>query len=120
MNFSDLLYGRTVALFGADATIAIGSDEPIAIRAIDRTAGIEIKDSQNDYKNSNIALMNVGPAADVRRKDLDEAGIELKDLDGAAFSINGSYWTIHTILELPTPFGASDGIVRLALVGSNG
>lgn len=108
--FADLLYARSMDVFGAQAVLTVGAAQPVAITAIDRTAGVEVTDDT-------IGIQTVQPAADVRRADLDAATVDLAALDGATLALNGTTWTVHSIMEMPTPSGASDGLVRLMLVG---
>lgn len=108
--FANLLYARSLAVFGVPATLTIGAAAPVALTAIDLTAGVEVTDLS-------VGIQTLQPAADVRRADLDAAGVGLVDLDGAMLTINGVSWTVHSILERPTPSGAADGLVRLMLVG---
>jgi hypothetical protein len=110
--FADLLYNQSMAIFGVPATIAeFESETSVSIVAIDRTSGVEVDDNS-------IGIKTIRPAADVRRADLDAAGIDLADLDGGSITINGTTWEISSLSEKPTPFGTADGLVTLLLVGN--
>jgi hypothetical protein len=116
LNFADLLYRRTLAVFGVPAILTlppVGEDDPVTatVTAIDRTAGVEVTDGS-------IGVQTIRPAVDVRRADLDAAGVALAALDGATLQVNGASWQVAGIMEKPTPFGATDGLVTLWLVGN--
>ena len=110
-NFADLLYSRSLAVFGVPAILTPATGDAAMITAIDQTAGVEITDHA-------IGIQVVRPAADVRRADIDAAGILISQIDGGTLEINGTSWGIAGIMEKPTPFGASDGLVTLLLVGN--
>lgn len=116
INFASLLYSRSLSVFGSPAVITIppavdASPVVVTITGIDRTAGVEVTDHS-------IGVRVIRPAVDVRRTDLDAAGLSLSALDGASLTINGTNWTVAGVMENPTPFGPSDGTVSLLLVGN--
>jgi len=116
INFADLLYSRSLAVFGVPVSLTFPPvDEAeavvVTITGIDRTAGVEITDQS-------VGVQTVRPVVDVRRADLDAASVALDSLDGASLEINNTTWVINGMLENPTPFGPSDGLVSLLLVGN--
>ena len=110
-NFGELLYAQSMRVFGTPATLTPFDGEATSVTAIDRTAGVEVEDNT-------IGIKTIRPAADVRRSDLNAASIALKDLDGGTLTLNGTTWEISSTMENPTPFGTSDGLVTLLLVGN--
>ena len=109
ISFNDLLYSRSFNAFGVPATLTPRSGDPIELTAIDRTAGIEVTDHS-------IGINTLRPAAEVQRASL--GATPLSQLDGGTILINGATWTVTSIMEKPTPFGATDGLVVLLLVGN--
>lgn len=109
IDFNRLLYGASFRTYGTPATLVVGEADPLALTVIDRTDGVKIEDGQ-------IGIMSVQPGADIRAADL--VGVDLADLDGASLTFNGNTWTVHTVLENPTPSGAADGLVTVTLIGA--
>ena len=108
-NFNDLLYSRSFSVFGVPTVLTTRPGVVIELTGIDKTAGVEITDNA-------IGLQVVRPAVDVRRSAL--GATPLTDLDGGTILINGTTWVISSFMEKPTPFGATDGLVVLLLVGN--
>lgn len=109
--FADLIYAPLLSIFGQEVTLTPSGGSAATLTAIDRTRGIEVPDHASE-------MITVRPAAVLRRTDLDDAGIGLDDLRDAALVMGGVTWTVDYGLQLPTPYGATDGQVLLVLTGA--
>ncbi|MER9355556.1 hypothetical protein NKI61_20000 [Mesorhizobium sp. M0514] len=105
------LYASPIAV-DAVLTVTCG-DPPMALRAIDKTAGLVIEGNEAGRNRFSSEVQTVEPAAAVRATDL--AGIDLADLRGASLEINGKTWTVRNHLLKPAPTGEGKGEVLLLL-----
>jgi hypothetical protein len=104
----DALYASPLAV---DAVLTVDCGEvPIAIRAIDKTAGIVTGSSGGRF---NAEVETISPAAAVRAGDL--ANIDKADLHGALLEMNGKTWTVENHTFRPSPTGEGAGEILLIL-----
>lgn len=95
-------------IHGVDAEVTVACGDPTyAITVIDKTSGVEIGDDGN--------VLTILPAACVRISELDEKGIQRRDLADASISFNDSDWTIKATRPRPTPTGEAGGELLLLL-----
>lgn len=94
---------------GVEATLTpITSGEAFTITVIDKSAGAEVSEG--------VSVYTVRPAADVRRKELDDNALTREDLNGATLVMNGRTYKVETHQLRPSPVGESPGEVRLVLI----
>jgi hypothetical protein len=101
----DALYASPIAV-DAVLTVACG-DPPMALRAIDKTAGIVINGSERDQRRFTAEVQTVSPAVAVRAGDL--ADVEKEKLQGAEITFNGKTWLVDTHAFRPSPMGEGAG-----------
>lgn len=106
---SALLLDANYLVHGVDATLIPrpGPTQPVAVRVIDKTIGVEITPL-----NSSMELPTIGPAADVRVSELNSLLVDKLYLDEGRLIMNGRTWRIKSVRERPTP----DGLGELRLV----
>jgi hypothetical protein len=108
VDFASLLYERTFAVLGVDATLITSNGVILDLLAIDRTSGVEVMDEA-------IGVATIRPVADVMAADLD--GVPLANLDDGTITLNGATWTIKSVMERPAPSGPA--YLRLVLIGGS-
>ncbi len=107
----DALYASPIAV-DAVLTIACG-DVPMALRAIDKTMGVELGGAKDQRNRFSSEVETVEPGATVRAADL--TGIDLADLRDASLEINGKTWIVRNHRMRPSPTGEGTGEVLLLL-----
>lgn len=108
LNFGSLLYGPVYQALGVPASLTLpGALAPVAVRAIDKTAGIAIGGA--------VDVQSIVPAASVRMSDLAAGGVRLDDLDESLLGLNGLTWRVRSHMPRPSPAGQADGEVYLLL-----
>ena len=105
MNYSALLYAPVYAALGVDATLTVAGVD-YAIRAIDKTAGVQVGD---------LGIETLAPAAAIRAADLAAFGLTSADLDDAVLTLAGADWRVTAARPLPSPGGEADGEYLLLL-----
>jgi hypothetical protein len=107
MDYASLLYGPIYGVLGVPAVLTLcGGEPPLALTAIDKTAGVVI-----GFKDADVETIR--PAADVRAADL--AGIDFSHLRNASLTMNGKDWTVANHAYIPAPTGEANGEIRLIL-----
>lgn len=95
---------------GVPAVLAPRGTGPVAITALDKTAGVALPSG-----NGGIEIETVRPAAVVIAGDLADLGVTLDQLDRGTITLNGQAWQILSHRPMPSPAGAADGEVYLIL-----
>ena len=83
-------------------------DNPVSVRAIDKTEGIPITDARTQ-------IDTVRPVALVRARELEALGILVSDLPEGSLILNGATWIIKSYRQRTSPYGEADGEVMLIL-----
>lgn len=92
LDFDALVLGPVYETFGAPAVLTIGPTTYEVI-AVDYTKGVTVEEG------GAVGIQTIRPAADIRRKALAAAGIELDDLVDGQLALNGANWTIKSLIE---------------------
>jgi hypothetical protein len=98
------IYDSEIAV---DATLQIGDDDPIAVRAMDKTEGVIVGEDQG--------VQTISPVAVLRMSTVTAAGLTAEDLDGGTLTIDGKAWTVNAHRYKPTPEGETKGELVLLL-----
>lgn len=105
----------TYRALGVSATLSVTStgSDPITIRVIDKSAGVETGDQPQ--------VQTLRPAAAVRRYELEAKGVTLEDLEGALLEFSGGTWIIESYLPKPNPkAGEAGGELYLLITAAGG
>ncbi len=103
MNYAALLYGPIYETFAVPAQLTpnrLGAAS-VAVTVIERTTAT---DASEEFE-----LGTLRAGAFVRRRDLDDAGIPLADLDGGTLVFGGRSWRIDAHGPRPGPDGEISG-----------
>ena len=101
----DDLYGT----FGVDLAFASPRDgSEVTLRAIDRTAGVELIDNKT-------MLGTIRPVAALRAASLAGLGLLASDMIGVIVTLSGASWRVKATEPKPGPYGESSGEVYLVL-----
>lgn len=103
----------TYLALGVSATLTLTSTsaEPLTIRVIDKSAGVEVGDQPQ--------VQTLRPAAAVRMYELTAKGVTQDDLEGALLEFSGGTWLIESFLPKPNPkTGEAGGELYLLIVAA--
>jgi hypothetical protein len=100
----DAIYASPV---GTDAVFSAFAG---TVRAVDKTAGIEVEPVAGGGQ-----MPTVLPCAMVRRSTLDEKGVTAASLVGTTVTLNSVTWKIINYKPAPGPDGEAGGEYRLIL-----
>ena len=109
--FAAIMLDPIYVAHGVDAEITLlGSTDPVTLRLVDKTSGVEIQESGE-------AVQTVRPVAYVRATELIEKGIDPDDLDGATLDMNSKSWRVESVQTKPVPWGgAASGEYQMILL----
>ena len=96
------------SVLATDAVVTPNVGGPQSLRAIDKTAGVQIDDSS-------VSVYSVVPGCFLRSIELAALGIGREDLDGGTVELNGATWDIISTAPRPGMNGEASGEVRLIL-----
>lgn len=106
-------YDVIYSTLGVDGEITVSETQgPLALRVIDKSAGIPIGDPQNGE------VVRMVPAATARVAELAERGLSAAGVDGATLDMNGETWSIESHGFAPAPTGQAAGEIVLYLRGT--
>jgi hypothetical protein len=110
MEYAKLLYDPIYAAFGVPTVLTPNRTDAtgVSISAIERTTSTDTSEQ--------FELGTLRPAAFVRRRELDEAGIAPAELDGGTLAFNGRSWRIEAHAHRPGPDGEASGEILVYLV----
>ena len=111
INWDTLVHAKNHAILGVPAVLRIDDwAEDISLTAIDRTSGISVGDI------SDTGVETLQPAAAVRVKDLNAAGLNVDDIATGTIEMNGTLWRIIAPAPRPAPTGEGEGELLLLLI----
>ena len=109
MEYATILYGPLYAAFGIAAALTPNRQDAAAvtITVIERTA---TTDASEDFE-----LGTLRPGAFVRRREIDETGVSVAELDGGKLAFGGRAWRIEAHSPQPGPDGETSGEILMHL-----
>lgn len=99
------IYGG--AGLGVPATFTPSGGDPVTVRALDLTKGVDASKAGD--------LPTIQPAARVRMTELAANGIERSELRGGLLVLNGVTWKVAGHRLRPAPTGEAEGEAELIL-----
>ncbi len=108
-NLDQLRLDAIYSVIATDALITPNVGGSQSIRAIDKTAGVQVGGDDG------VSVQSISPACDVRATELATKGIDRADLDRGTVEIDGMLWRIIVTAVRPGIYGEAGGEVRLIL-----
>ena len=108
-DFDTLRLDAIYQVLATDAVVTPNGGRPKDMRAIDKTAGVQVGGDDS------VSVYSIEPGCFLRSDELAANRIQRSDLDGGTIELNGTLWSIITAAPRPGMLGEATGEVRLIL-----